>query len=58
MEKVDQPLISIFQVNESNPEILQSMRDIASLSGVLSDLGSQNSFQSPAEILRFLKIIQ
>lgn len=37
---------------------MQSMRDIASLSGVLSDLGSQNAFQTPAEILRFLKIIQ
>jgi hypothetical protein len=55
---VDQSLISIFQVNESNPEVMQSMRDIASLSGVLSDLGSQNAFQTPAEILRFLKIIQ
>jgi hypothetical protein len=55
---VDQPLISIFQVNESNPEVHQSMRDIASLSGVLSDLGSQNAFQTPSEILRFLKIIQ
>lgn len=51
-------LISIFQTNESAPEILQSMKDIATLSGVLSELGSQNSFQSPAEILRFLKIIQ
>ncbi|MFP5111684.1 hypothetical protein ACSU64_04815 [Bacillaceae bacterium C204] len=58
MEKVDQSLISIFQVNDSNPEVLQTMRDIASLSGVLSDLGSQNAFQSPGEILRFLKIIQ
>ncbi|MDQ1002633.1 hypothetical protein QFZ28_003033 [Neobacillus niacini] len=58
MEKVDQPLISIFQVNETHPEVQQSMRDIASLSGVLSDLGSQNAFQTPAEILRFLKIIQ
>jgi hypothetical protein len=58
LEKLDQPLISIFQANESNPEVLQSMRDIASLSGVLSDLGSQNAFQTPSEILRFLKIIQ
>jgi hypothetical protein len=58
LEKLDQPLISIFQANKSNPEVLQSMKDIASLSGVLSDLGSQNAFQTPAEILRFLKIIQ
>jgi hypothetical protein len=55
---MDRPLISIFQADESAPEVLQSMRDIASLSGVLSELGSQNAFQSPAEILRFLRIIQ
>lgn len=51
-------LISIFQATESAPELLQSMKDIATLSGVLSELGSQSSFQSPIEILRFLKIIQ
>lgn len=58
MEKVDQSLISIFEANESTPEIMQSMWDIASLSGVLGDLTSQNTFQSPVEILRFLRIIQ
>lgn len=58
MEQMDQPLISIFEKEESSPEIHQSMRDIAYLSGVLSDLGSQNAFQTPAEILRFLRIIQ
>ncbi|BBH22498.1 hypothetical protein Back11_38430 [Paenibacillus baekrokdamisoli] len=58
METVDQPLISIFQNSESSPEMLQSMRDITYLSGVLSDLGSQNAFQTPSEILRFLRIIQ
>lgn len=55
---MDQPLISIFQSGESSPELFQSMRDIAYLSGVLSDLGSQNAFHSPSEILRFLRIIQ
>ncbi|WP_433945537.1 hypothetical protein [Paenibacillus sp. SN-8-1] len=55
---MDRRLISIFQNDDSSPEMLQSMRDIASLSGVLSDLGSQNAFQSPSEILRFLRIIQ
>lgn len=55
---MDKPLISIFESNESAPEMLQSMRDIAYLAGVLSDLGSQNAFQSPAEILRFLRVIQ
>jgi hypothetical protein len=58
LEKVDKPLISIFQASESAPEVLQSMKDIASLSGVLSELGSQAFYQSPGEILRFLKIIQ
>lgn len=55
---MDKPLISIFESNESAPEMLQSMRDIAYLAGVLSELGSQNAFQSPAEILRFLRVIQ
>ncbi|WP_216675691.1 hypothetical protein [Brevibacillus sp. HB1.3] len=58
MEKVDQPLISIFQSDESAPELMQSMRDIAYLTGVLSELGSQNAFQSPSQILRFLRLIQ
>lgn len=51
-------LISIFQSQESAPEIMQSMKDISSLAGVLSDLGAQNFFQSPGEILRFLRLIQ
>lgn len=58
MEKVDQSLISIFKVDESAPEVMQSMWDIASLSGVLGDLTSSNTFRSPVEILRFLRIIQ
>lgn len=51
-------LISIFQSTESAPEIMQSMKDISSLAGVLSDLGAQNFFQTPGEILRFLRLIQ
>lgn len=58
MEKLDQPLISIFQTNESKPEMHQALRDIALLSGVLNDLNSQNFLQTPIEILRFLRIIQ
>ncbi|MGN7762611.1 hypothetical protein [Paenibacillus sp. 22594] len=58
MEKLDQPLISIFQTNELGPEMHQALRDIALLSGVLNDLGSQNFLQTPIEILRFLRIIQ
>lgn len=58
MEKVDQPLISIFQTHDSKPEMHQAMRDIALLSGVLNDLNSQSFLQTPIEILRFLRIIQ
>lgn len=38
--------------------MMQSMKDISSLAGVLSDLGAQNFFQTPGEILRFLRLIQ
>ncbi|WP_413375644.1 hypothetical protein [Alkalihalobacillus sp. 1P02AB] len=55
---MDHSLTSIFTANQSEPEVSQSMRDIASLAGVLKDLGSQDAFQSPGEILRFLRIIQ
>ncbi|WP_425339608.1 hypothetical protein [Paenibacillus etheri] len=58
MEKMDLPLISIFQTNESKPEMHQALRDVALLSGVLNDLNSQNFLQTPIEILRFLRIIQ
>jgi hypothetical protein len=58
LEKMDQPLISIFQTNESKPEMHQALRDVALLSGVLNDLNSQNFLQTPIEILRFLRIIQ
>lgn len=55
---MDSGLISIFKSTESAPEVMQSMKDISSLSGVLSDLGAQNFFQTPSEILRFLRLIQ
>lgn len=55
---MDSGLISIFKSTESVPEIMQSMKDISSLAGVLSDLGAQNFFQTPGEILRFLRLIQ
>lgn len=58
MEQMDQSLISIFHAEESAPEVMQSMMDIASLSGVLGDLSAQKFFYSPSEILRFLRIIQ
>jgi len=55
---MDSGLISIFQSQESAPEIMQTMKDISSLAGVLSDLGAQNFFQTPGEILKFLRLIQ
>lgn len=58
MEKMDSGLISVFHSTESAPEIMQSMKDISSLAGVLSDLGAHNFFQTPSEILRFLRLIQ
>jgi len=58
VENMDRPLISIFQEQADSPAVLQSMRDIATLSGVLSEMGSQRVFDSPAEILRFLRILQ
>nr|WP_180960376.1 hypothetical protein [Neobacillus cucumis] len=51
-------IVSIFNSDDSAPEVLQAMKDISSLSGVLSDLGSHTFYQSPMEILRFLRIIQ
>ncbi|WP_456276509.1 hypothetical protein [Bacillus sp. AK128] len=55
---MDRKLVSIFQANESSPEVFQTMNDLATLSGVLSDLSSLYSFGSPGEILRFLRVIQ
>ena len=58
MEKLGSSLISIFEEDHSAPEVLQSMRDLVSLSGVLSELGPANAFAVPSEVLRFLRIIQ
>lgn len=57
MEKVDQSLISIFEMNEDKPELLQSMRDVAELAGVLNELSDSESFQSPFYVLRFLRVL-
>lgn len=58
MDRMGESLISIFQASESQPEMMQTMQDIASLSGVLSDLSAQSAFQTPKETIRFLRIIQ
>lgn len=58
MEELDSRLISIFKENNGAPQLAQSMKDISSLAGVLGELGAQDFFQSPIEILRFLRVIQ
>ncbi|MCM3741505.1 hypothetical protein M3210_14620 [Oceanobacillus luteolus] len=58
MEKVDKQLISIFKEKDDSPALLQTMRDISTLASVLRELGSQAVFDSPVEILRFLRILQ
>lgn len=57
MEELDKALISIFDTDGDKPELLQSMRDIAALSGVLSELSDKEYFQSPIHVLRFLRVL-
>ena len=54
---MDQSLISIFDIDDNKPELLQSMRDIAALSGVLNELSDKESFEVPANALRFLRVL-
>nr|WP_231784168.1 hypothetical protein [Lentibacillus sp. JNUCC-1] len=54
---MDQALISIFDVENDKPELLQSMRDLAALSGVLNELSDKEYFQSPFHVLRFLRVL-
>lgn len=51
-------LISIFDAREDQPEVIRSMRDLISLAGVMKDLASQSVFDTPTEVLRFLRIIE
>lgn len=55
---MDKKLVSIFKEQDDNPALLQTMRDISTLASVLRELGSQSVFDSPKEILRFLRILQ
>jgi len=57
MEKVDQPLISVFNQEAESAEMYQTMRDIVSLAGVFSALGNAKTFEAPLEILVFLRVI-
>ncbi|WP_397538076.1 hypothetical protein [Rummeliibacillus pycnus] len=56
--KVNDVPISIFQTPINQSELKTTMRDIASLAGVLNELKSQQIYDSPLEILRFLKVLQ
>ncbi|GAB2566199.1 hypothetical protein [Gracilibacillus alcaliphilus] len=57
MENMDQKLISVFEMDSDKPELLQSMRDIVAFSGVLKELSDKDYFQSPTQVLRFLRVI-
>lgn len=57
MDPMDHRLISIFTEKQDSPAVLQSMRDVATLSAVLGEIEPQ-AFNSPQEVLRFLRILQ
>nr|WP_321166005.1 hypothetical protein [Heyndrickxia sporothermodurans] len=54
---MDQSLISIFNMDADKPELLQTMRDMAALAGVLNDLSDKESFQAPKNVLRFIRVL-
>jgi len=58
MDKVDKSVISIFKSDQDQPEMNRAMRDIISLAGVMKDLSTEAIFDSPLEMLRFLRIIE
>lgn len=39
------------------PELLQTMRDMAALAGILNDISDKKSFQDPRNVLRFIRVI-
>ncbi|WP_363322181.1 hypothetical protein [Sporosarcina highlanderae] len=55
---MDRKLISIFKTDHVKPEVARTMRDLITLAGVMKDLSSQAVFDSPLEMLRFLRIIE
>lgn len=55
---VNQSVISIFTSDYQTAEFMKSMRDLASLAGVLKELSSEKMYDSPIEIIRFLNVIQ
>lgn len=55
---VNESIISIFSSDYQTAEFMKSMRDLASLAGVLKELSSEKMYDSPIEIIRFLNVIQ
>ncbi|MCS1384842.1 hypothetical protein NXZ75_22060 [Lysinibacillus sphaericus] len=50
--------ISIFTSDYQTAEFMKSMRDLASLAGVLKELSTEKMYDSPIETIRFLNVIQ
>lgn len=55
---VNKAVISIFSSDYQTAEFMKSMRDLASLAGVLKELSTEKMYDSPIEIIRFLNVIQ
>lgn len=58
MENIDEPCVSTFAEDVSTQEVERSIKDIMSLSDVLSDFKGQGLFQSATETLLTLRIIK
>lgn len=44
-------------MDAEKPELLQTMRDMAALAGVLNELSDKESFQAPMNVLRFIRVL-
>lgn len=44
-------------MDREKPELLQTMRDMAALAGVLNELSDKESFQAPINVLRFIRVL-
>lgn len=58
MADMDQSIISVFKTDPDRPEMTRAMKDVISLAGVMKDLSTEAVFDSPLEMLRFLRIIE
>lgn len=58
MAEMDPSVISIFKSDSNQPEMTRAMRDIISLAGVMKDLTTESVFDSPLEMLCFLRMIE